>query len=301
MQLVTRLEDDLQSAVLRQGPDAALQAQGSTAQQPGNSMLGIVTNQRDRFRRRCVCWTTSCHTARTHAASAARQFSDETCPALRSDLVGCSSRRYLPTDHVPENQCTRLMRPCTAPTIEPFQTICMTAGCSSWRRHMQPPGSKSQKQKRAPRQLRAATFSCTRRRVVYSAQHCMCHCLAMRACCACQPAGEQLLQCIALSGAAVSCRMVLWAGEIPGALCQAACGPCSSFHHPKGGCGWRCPGSGASVLSTGLIPALFGSSQAQTIQARDTPNTVQSSGHTLVHSFKARTHAQAYCGMCFFQ
>ena len=71
LQLVTRLEDDLQSAVLRQGPDTAVQSQGSTAQQPGNSMLGIVTNQRDRFRRRCACWTEGCEGMRRHAGSAA--------------------------------------------------------------------------------------------------------------------------------------------------------------------------------------------------------------------------------------
>ena len=51
-QLITRLEDDLQSAVLRQGSSPAEGGPGSAAQQPGSSMLGIVTNQRDRFRRR---------------------------------------------------------------------------------------------------------------------------------------------------------------------------------------------------------------------------------------------------------
>ena len=53
-QLITGLEDDLQSAVLRQGADATQASPGGPPQQPGNSMLGIVTNQRDRFRRRCV-------------------------------------------------------------------------------------------------------------------------------------------------------------------------------------------------------------------------------------------------------
>ena len=60
-QLITRLEDDLQSAVLRQaGPAGEGAVPGSAAQQPGSSMLGIVTNQRDRFRRRCEKMCCAC-------------------------------------------------------------------------------------------------------------------------------------------------------------------------------------------------------------------------------------------------